>query len=268
MRQAPVVLMAVSLAVTVPALAAETAKTVADGYDFGGVVAAMTALHKQANAERPKNLEGKNGERNEAEFDVARYFQVLKHLSPPGGWVLDYAYPYGEANGRPHLYLRKSSDPRFKTMGEYTNAVGDFRAQADAEKEVPELLKLDGTPESFFELVVFRELAGQFHLSWHANYRDTEIVTSQKDVERIIASLEQNRFGRPLNAEQKSEARKLYIAPRVRFLDDATAEVSIVTFGKWSGFVRHTHQILRQPPHRFVKSAKTDLVKYSCGIMF
>lgn len=190
------------------------------------------------------------------EFDVSQYFDVLKHVSPPVGHVLDYVYFSGETAGRPRLYLRKETQPRLKTCEEYKAA-----GASEQECDLPILLGADGTPESFFELVVFKILAGQFQLFWHAGYNDTKIVTSPNEVKEIIAGLS-------LSDELEAKAWQMELTPIVEFLDQHTASVSLVVFSNWGGFSRVTEAISRHYPHTFGERNIQRLVPYECGIRF
>jgi len=245
-------------------------------YDYGGVVASVIALHLDANKQWPSHFKEETSERTGAEFDVGNYFSVLKHVTPPEGHVLDYVYWYAGGNGSPHLYLRKTSEPRFRTYEELEKVAGqeigeiallDFEEDSDKTdareeaEDLPSRLQVDGTPEGFFELVVFKALAGQFYLAWHANYNDTKIVTSRNEVEAIIADID-------LSSDRKEQVRCLDVTPSIKYLDQDTASVSVVLFSNWRGFFRVTEKISRVYPHRFLDTEIQDLVYYNCGLVF
>lgn len=130
------------------------------------------------------------------------------------------------------------------------------------------MLRLDGTPESFFELVLFAVLAGQFYLSWHAGYHDAKIVTTPEALERILAEPATRDFGSPFSDEQQEQARKLVLTPSVTFLDDHTAGVSVVLFSKWGGFTRMTQTVSRTYPHTLAQPDVMPLVEYECGVRY
>lgn len=237
-------------------------------YKASQVVASVVRLHTQADKNRPKRLEESDLIRNQNEFDVANYFDVLKHISPPEGHVLDYVQSMSRGGGRPSLYFRKTSEIQFKTFSEYEKALGGIKKVIETENCMPTRLRLDGSAESFFEQSVFDILAGQFYLYWHSNYKDSMIITTADDLENLIKEIDKNDFGSPLTDEQKTAARKVALTPRVVFRDDKIAEVSIVIFSKWGGLKRITRNVTRTYPHIFKNIKVEKLVAYDCGVLF
>jgi hypothetical protein len=238
------------------------------GYDPAEIVNSITGLHIEANAGLPKHLMKEGAERKPTDFDVMRYFDILKHISPPKGYTLDYTYAYAGGNGRPHLYLHTTNDAPFKTHAEYEKAMGGWRKAAESSEKLSSRLCLDNSAESFFEQVVFEMLAGQFYLSWHANYNDIMIVTTKKDLVRIFKKIDAADFGRRLTKKDKDIALKCDLTPRVFRLDNDTAEVSVVMFSKWRGLYRITKQVSITYPHVFTGFSCEQLMTYNCGVMF
>lgn len=258
---------------SVPALLMAISATAATNelprdYTPSAVVASVANLHAAANKKRPEHLKTEGSTRNRMEFDVGQYFQVLKHVSPPEGHVLDYVYWYAGGNGRPHLYLRATNAPPFQTFAEYESSFGDKGDYSEAVNSLYTKLRLDGSPESFFERLVFDVMAGQFYLSWHENYRDHTIVTTSKDIRRIIAELDKDDFIVPLTSEQKRSMLKADLAPRVTWSDEKVAEVSAVIFSKWGGLFRITRRVSRAYPHVAEEKDIEEVVEYICGKIF
>jgi hypothetical protein len=88
---------------------------------FRQAVDAMKSLQTQR--EFPKHLLRKDATKRGDEFDVQRYFSVLKHISMEEGYVLDYVYQYFEIGGRPVLYARKKTQPPCETETDLKNSV-------------------------------------------------------------------------------------------------------------------------------------------------
>ncbi len=232
-------------------------------YDHSGVVRAIGQLHLQANDFWPEHFRQGEERRRGNEFDPSEYFRVLTHIAPEQGFVLEYLY-CGGMNGRPVFYWRTVMDP-----GPENCEFPDLLAGRGTElQRIAAHLKLDGTLESFYELFVFNTLAGQFYLSWHANYDDTRIIVSQDDVEAVIAEVNGSDFGSSFDASQEKEARALDVTPRVEFWDEEAAEVSVVVFSKWGGFQRITQRIRRLSPHTVLHEQNEKLVEYNCGVMY
>lgn len=216
--------------------------------------------------ELPDYLEQENAEKRGGEFDVNRYFTVLKHVSMEPGYVLDYVYCWDGMGGSPVLYARKAEAPAYRTCSEYQRAVST-PAPGTAAGSWLDHVRADGTPEGFIELVVLRTMGSQFYLFWHSNYNDARIVCDPATMEAIISSLEGTNFGTPITAEQAAAARALDIAPRVE-IGDRQVVVKIVLFTRWGGFYRSTFTMARDFPHTFEKPDSEELVPYDCGIMF
>lgn len=271
-------------------------------YDYSAVVAAMIALHREADERRPKNLQGEVSEglnrgfgkyvrmvtriigSEREEFNVGEYFSVLKHISPPEGQVLDFVYFSGEAGSRPCLYLRDSAQPRFNSYEEYVKA-----GASELEENLPSLLRVDGTPESFFELVVFNLLGGRFYLPRRvAACEDTRIITSQDQMEEMIEILSSSvdmlkSIGQQTNLppetriqvaeslrEWEAITQDKEVTPIVRFLNQDTVSVSVVVFSIRDGFSRLIQTVSRQYPHKFMEPNIRMLVPYMpyrCGFI-
>jgi hypothetical protein len=230
------------------------------GYDYHAVVSSVVALHRKADSKWRKCFKEQNPKGTGEEFDVMEYFKVLKHISPPDGQILDYVCWQDRWGGEPILYLRERTEPPFRTLEEYSK-----KERNEEEGNLPTLLRLDQTPESFFELVVFKVLAGQFYLAWHANYNDTQVITLRSDVEEILEGLPSSRKDQKLRQERM---RNTDISPCVKLVDHDTVSVSVVLFSNWGGFWRATEKISRNYPHIFRAADGQVLLEYDCGILF
>jgi hypothetical protein len=128
-----------------------------DKYVPHPVVASFVALHTGANKESYDHLAAEDPVWTGHEFDVGKYFSVLKHLSPPKGYKLDYVYFSDAWGGCPILYLRKSRTRRYANFKEYQ------KKSTSSRDDLASQLRADGSSESFFELLVFKVLAGQYN---------------------------------------------------------------------------------------------------------
>jgi hypothetical protein len=189
-------------------------------YDYGSVIASLRMLHQEADQDFPttfSQLLDSNAwfdyiPRTSDCFDVSKYFQVFRHISPPPGNELDYGYWCFDGDGGPSLFLRDASLPNvipspeelladppkwgarpgsFPETELEQDAADEMEARAMAEQEMRQnplasRLQTDGTAEGFFELVLFNAMAGQFYLAWHAAYNDIKILTDRREVQRIL----------------------------------------------------------------------------------
>jgi hypothetical protein len=188
-------------------------------------------------------------------FDPNEYFTVLGHLAPEHGRVLDYVYFAPGGDGLPKVYARQEGERPFATYSEYKNAEVE---------EYLSFIQVDGTAEGFFELALLSIMGEQFYLSWHAEYNDWEVVSSQERLEAIIEWL--NEEYHPLTEEQVEDIKRLEVAPRVEFEADKV-RVRTLVFTKWGGFYERIFTIDRDFPHQVIEE-DIELVPYNCGVMF
>lgn len=194
------------------------------------------------------------------EFDVNKYFKALAHISMQEGYALDYVYQSDGLGAYPILYARPTDQPAHTSA----NDLPEGYKWTDYQKH----LVIENVEQGYFEFIAMNIMAGQFYLSWHANYNDTEIVCNADAVNAIIADINDGNFGIAFDGSQQRQARALEnIEPLVKLTDDS-ALVEIVVFTKWGGFYRWTYTISRSLPHTIIDVQTENLVEYDCGIAF
>ena len=220
----------------------------------GSVVAALLKLHPD---HIPEHLMQKNPVRSDEDFDPNAYFKVLSTLSMKPGYTLDYVYYKDHFAGEPFLYARTVEEKPLCSVIEY-----------EVWKKKNSLLSFlvaDGSPDGFFQLVVFRQLAGKFYLFWHANYNDLRILTAPTEIEALISEVNGEDFGAKFTEGQISRLRAIEPQPVVEVSDDR-ASVTYCTFTGWGGFVRLRESYRRLPPHKLLARNVLGKVKYDCGV--
>ena len=212
----------------------------------------------QAGLRTPQHLLVENAQRDGSEFDPNLYFTVLTHLSMSPGYVLDYVYDYNGMGGRPVLYARPEGEALYATYE-------DFAASALEDDAYLKAVVVDGTPESYFELVALSIMGSQFYLDWHANYNDTRIVCDTAALESLLDEI--GSPGSEMRAADQARARSIDLEPVIE-IGEAAVQVQIVTFTKWGGFFRETYSLERPFPYTIMDVQVEELVAYDCGIMF
>ena len=216
-------------------------------------------IRKVQEMEIPGNLLRKKPVKTGVEFDPNTYLDILSHLSLKAGYMLDFAYAYHEGlGGHPCLYARPADDAPFDSITQH---------QAWEKKyNVSDYLVADGTPESFFELVVFREVANQFYLYWHAAYNDLRIITEAEEVAKIVTTL--NEMG-PVKFDPAETQAALALNPEPQIeLTETSAGVIYCTFTQWGGFTLQQEVFSKVHPHLLLCSDVLQTAKYNCGIVF
>jgi len=196
--------------------------------------------------------------RSGEEFDPNLYFSALDHLNMEEGYILDYVYYYNGMGGRPVLYARPQEQAPYRNYEQY---------EATSHESDPFLnhVQADGTPESYFQLVLLSIMGGQFYLDWHANYNDTRVLCDSEALETLLEKV--GSVGNEMSAATKARARRINLEPVIEIKSD-TVSVQIVTFTKWGGFFGNTYTLSRDFPHTFLNVEAEELVPYDCGIMF
>ena len=216
-------------------------------------------IRKIQETEIPGNLLCKKPVKTGAEFNPNDYLKLLTHLSLKNGYILDFAYDYQEGlGGHPCLYARPADNAPFDSIAQ--------QQAWEKKHNVSDYLVADGTPESFFELVVFREVANQFYLYWHAAYNDLRILTAYEEIEKIVTTL--NEIG-PVKFDDKQTQAALAFNPEPQIeLTETSASVIYCTFTQWGGFTLQQEVFSREPPHLLLCSDVLKTAKYNCGIVF
>lgn len=233
-------------------------------FNVNKLVQDMNSLHEYADkiSPPPRGLKKVVPIKQFNQFDVNQYFSVLTHIRPPADQVLDYVL--SNNYGPPLLYLRNRTDPAFRDYDEYLFKVGSKNELRYREEAIPTLLELDGTKESFMELIIFRGFAGKFHLPTNYYYLPPRgYVTTENEIEEIIAKNE-SWVGNRMTEEQITAARQISPSPVVAFNDKDSATVALISFS-CTGFVRNCYRISKTRPHKITDCSEW-LVKYDCGI--
>ena len=207
----------------------------------------------------PEHLLKVGARRNGTEFNPNIYFKVLTHIANIPNHIIDYIYDMQHSGGQPSLYSRRVNAVPFQ----FSSQVSAWRKQHD----LFDYIATDGTPQGFFELVVFRRMASQFYLFWHACYDDLSILTTHSEIERLISNISDGSFGAKLTEAQIVAMRAFDTQPAVK-LTDTCASVFYCTFSAWDGLVRQKDTFSRTAPHRLVGQITMAKVKYDCGTVF
>jgi hypothetical protein len=215
-----------------------------------------------------------NTNRTREDFNVNQYFSVLPNLTMEDGYVLDYVYLYSGNGGKPFVYARQKAQESFDSYEKYSENVKDSIstinpsiAFSSVMRGTPVVfvskIKVDGTPEGFFEYIVLQMLGGQFYLWWHAGYYDVNIICDSSKLDDLAGpTISSSEI--PMDILQK--ARQLDFQPVIEIIEQ-TVNVKIIVFTKWGGFIRLTITINREYPHSIISIQQEQLVEYYCGIV-
>jgi hypothetical protein len=202
----------------------------------------------------PEHLMEDDAIKTDQDFDVNEYFRVLDRLSIEPGYVLDYVYYNDGIGGEPVLYARKANQPAYR---DYNEISAERKIDSpSAEDEYLRHIKVDGTPEGFFQLYVLQIMGGQFYLFWHANYDDYKVVCNSSDAALYLSD--------PITIRDASQ---MDFTPVVE-MDNDSVRVDSVVFTKWGGFIRKSMVFRIGFPHEVLREDSQDLVPYNLGIVF
>jgi hypothetical protein len=237
-----------------PALSTPTSTT--EPVDWQRSFDEMAAL--ASGLETPEYLLQENPVRTGQEFDPNAYFEVLDRLAMEPGYVLDYVYWYDEMAGRPVLYARELDAPPFQNFAEYE------RARDEPPDAFLDHVQADGSPESFFQLVVLRMLGDRFYLWWHAMMDDDSILTDQESLEKILENAES--FCSVPTDPILAQSATLDLEPKIETADEQI-NVELLVFSQFGGLLRKTYSFSRSFPHTLLGETEDTLVPYQCGVV-
>jgi hypothetical protein len=206
----------------------------------------------------PDYFQQENPLKQGGEFDVMSYFEVLDHLSLEPGYVLDYVYHFDGMGGYPFIYARLADQPAYATEAE-------LNLHQDVASEWLNYVRVDDTPESYFQYLALALYGSQFYLFWHAGYDDSRVVCDRSDVHRIT---EDQSFGLAMPLQVQARAALLHDLEPVVTLGAQTVEVQMITFTKWGGFYLETYTLQRGAGTRILDSKSKNIIHYDCGILF
>ena len=207
-------------------------------------------------------------------FDVNSYFKVFKHLSVKEGYIFDYVFNT-YANGGPILYFLTEEDynpdlSSYYSVDENGYAKLETRPQGRVRQpyEFSMYIDIDGTEEGYLEFAIFSTLAGQFALKWHSNYFDHIPVISKGTLDYVLV----NMWGSNITNTDIKEARKIDTTPVIRETLEG-AEVSIIYFTKWGGFIKRTfvfdNTVSDNIEGTWITGVEEEtILEYNCGVMF
>jgi hypothetical protein len=206
--------------------------------------------------------------RTEHDFNPNTYFTVLTRIGMKPEYVLDYVYHYmTRFAGSPCLYARRIDEKPLGSFHEYNKWA--------ERNDLNSFLVADGSPDSFFQLTVFRRLAEQFYLYWHANYNDIRILTAPAEIEALISEANEEDFGKKFTDEQVEAMRAVDPRPAVHlggYIADfggfGDTVVTYYEFSKWSGLMQCKDFYVGQHTYDLIDTARLPKVEYHCGFCY
>ena len=146
-------------------------------------------------------------------------------------------------------------------------AFGEFVLRTeDAVKPIS--VKLDGTPESAWELVLLKEASKQFFLAWHAGYGEHRIVSDVRrfDDEANIAFVGE-RAWREIGESGRIRMMKNDFTPTV-VLEGNQATVTYYVFSAFGGLLKLTDHVDMVSGKILGETNVEQIVKYECGVRY
>lgn len=205
-------------------------------------------------------------DRQSAAYEPMHYFALLTHLQPPSGHVLDWLYVKG-ANGWPFLYWRNADTPAHTHVDQLDQEPGR-RHEEDLQQAITAPVLTDGSPEGWMQLVLFRLLAGNTMLRWHAAYKSVTLICSHDELRSQVAwQSAGEHFMQNMDAATARAALALDVTPTVDLSDPHTARVGVTRFTAWGGYYRQSWAMNRQGPHALRLEGEVQQVAYGCGVM-
>lgn len=217
--------------------------------------------------------------RDKLEFNINKYFDVLSHLSMGPGYTLNYAY-FFDSNGFPIIYAHKIEDPSLRKIKDYEEARGKIskeeywariygKSGTDYDKKMYRYMnhiKINDTPEGYFQFVLLRLMGSQFYLFWHSHYNDQKIICDYPAFKMLVSQLRGDRgLLDPWSLIYRAAG--LDFTPVIK-IEEKSVKIQVIVFSKWGGFVQNSFELSRGFPHKILKEEKTTIIQYNCGRVF
>ena len=205
-------------------------------------------------------------------FNPQDYFQVMTHLSVAPGYRLDDVYYQDEMGGYPLIYARKEDEKAYLSYEEYLSHFNEADKTEPAERSFSnnadylKVVRIDNSPESYFEYVALATIGNQFNLFWHAGYNDTQIICFSEDIAAVQNDLK-NTFQIEFPEDLLQKAQKIDFTPTVE-IENEQVTLRYVSFTKWGGFFENTYTLEKNNPDKIIESQSIPLLEYNCGIAF
>lgn len=178
-------------------------------------------------------------EKQEGDFDVARYMDVLDYLTLPLDLTLDYVYDSNGGGGYTIIYVRSIHEQPFATVQEYRDA---SCPEGQCPQFIQPITAVGNYPQGYMQLAVLHVMAEQFYLWWHALFNDYQIIYNQATLTSTLRQIESEvSYGDcgALSDEEMDQARALHVDPLVTYnVIAGEVRASLVVFSKWGGFYR------------------------------
>lgn len=210
------------------------------------------------------------------DFDVGGILAVLPKLSLEPGYKLDFVYLMDNRTlcGWPVLYARSENAAPFEWYASLSNSMPEAEAKgltanmwSKGHGYYLEKIRMDGSKEGFFQLVVLCVMGDQFYKYQSDWYHDELIICDKSGLDALFKKNDVKLRGEmriPDNIRKSAYA--LSLAPEV-IIRDNCALVSVVIFSEWRGFQRRTYTVRRYPPHSVLDVKNDVLVSYHCGML-
>ncbi len=231
----------------------------------------------QPHADLEQELDLMRGESVRNKFDVNKYFTVLSKLRPDSGHVLDWVYFNRRIGGLPVLYAREINACPFMSFDKYaflsTNSLPiEVSSTSQIWEHIRfgyiEKLRVEDSPNGYFQLIILRLLGDRFHLFWHEYYNETFLVCSRSAWESLLQK--EKKRGNPYKPPPLdfiTAAHKLDFMPKVHMKSEQV-EVNVITYQPFAGINQHSFTISRQYPHRIVGHTASNLLQHTQEFSF
>ena len=226
----------------------------------------------------------------DSEFNINHYFDILEKIKLEEGWLADYLYFKDRLGGEPviisypqskrkeyaeiikKMYDKKLEEKKRNGYSEAEDIVEQFFNKDDVDNYLDHV-KLDGSEESYLQLVILAALGSQFSLFWHALYNDKEFVCTSEKAEKIvrrigivdedIGTIDSQLF----EQDTVEKLKEISFEPQITIKEDKVV-VRLVFFTKWGGFIEAKYQVKKDFPHKIIERETETLIDYDCGYVY
>ncbi len=127
-------------------------------------------------------------------------------------------------------------------------------------------IQVEDSAEGFFQLALLYLLGDRFCLLWHEFYGEVFVICSDEGLRSVLERQKERKNETP-SPDRLECLKQMDLRPRVA-LGQTNVQVSVITYRPFGGIDHDSIWFSREPPHRILRHASTNLLEQSQPFLF
>ena len=188
-------------------------------------------------------------------FNPEILIECLPNIKLKDGYTLDFVYQTANRIGLPLLYVRKVETEPFIKVTQHENWL--------KKNSLLDYILLDGTKDSYIQIIIFMELGDKFFLYEHALYNKIDLILSIKDFNDIFKE-----YNFILEPNEREKLSNINFNPNVEFLDEDEVKVSYYTFTEFGGLIEKQKIFTNESKLVLKLEFEKHILNFNSGVMY